>query len=198
VHTTGFWFYDSPEPLPRDVEAFLDAGDPPVYIGFGSMPNDDPVVRTEIVAEACATVSRRAVISAGWGGLGGGRTFPHVKSVGPLNHRLLFERVAAVVHHGGAGTTAAAARAGVPQVVVPHFFDQFYWADRVHALGLGPAPLGRHFRAGDLTSALRSALEDARTKERAVAMAQRLGRYSGGDRAVALLEKVVAGVLVPG
>ena len=195
VHTTGFWFLDSATSLPPALEAFLEAGEPPVYISFGSMPNDDPAMRTEILVEACRTVSCRAVIGSGWGGLGGGATPPHVMTVGPVNHALLFDRVAAVVHHGGAGTTAAAARAGVPQIVVPHYFDQFYWADRVHALGLGPAPLGRAFQTGALVTALRAALEDQVVKERAQRMSRRLRAYSGADRAVALLEKVVAGVI---
>jgi UDP:flavonoid glycosyltransferase YjiC (YdhE family) len=195
VRVTGFWFLDSPEPLPADLEAFLDAGDPPVYVGFGSMPNDDPALRTEIIAEACATVSCRAVVGAGWGGLGGGRKGSHVHAVGAVNHRLLFDRVAAVVHHGGAGTTAAAARAGVPQILVPHIFDQFYWAGRVEALGLGPAPLRKRFATAELAAALRAVLGDPSMKDRSERMGHRLRKYSGADQAVALLERVVAGVV---
>lgn len=192
---TGFWFLDSPTPLPEDLEAFLDAGDPPVYIGFGSMPNDDPVARTEIIAEACTTVGCRAIVSSGWANLGGGSLSSRIRTIGPVNHRLLFERVAATVHHGGAGTTAASALAGVPQVMVPHIFDQFYWADRVERLGLGPAALPKHFRTAELVRALRFALEDTATQERAKRMGSRLSSYSGADRAVVLLEKLVAGAL---
>jgi UDP:flavonoid glycosyltransferase YjiC (YdhE family) len=195
VHTTGFWFLDSPEPLSKDLLAFLAAGEPPIYIGFGSMPNDDAAQRMEIIREACTTVSCRAVVSAGWAGLGSSVAHPRVKTVGAVNHQRLFERVSAVVHHAGAGTTAAAARAGVPQVVVPHFFDQFYWASRVHALGLGPAPLDKDLKASALVTALRAALEDAAMKERARVMGLRLSRYSGADRAVTLLEQVVAGIV---
>jgi len=193
-HDTGFWYLDSPEPLPDDVEAFLAAGDPPVYIGFGSMPSVDPTGQTEVIAEACAALGCRALVSAGWANLGGGVTSSRIKTIGPVNHRLLFERVAAVVHHGGAGTTAATARAGVPQVVVPHIVDQFYWASRVEALGLGPPPIPTAFRSTALVRALRAALEDARMKSRAERMAERLRAYSGTDRAVAVLERTVAGV----
>jgi vancomycin aglycone glucosyltransferase len=190
---TGFWFLDSAEPLPAELDVFLDAGDPPVYVGFGSMPNVDPATQTEVIRAACGAMGRRAIVSAGWGGLGRGATSEGLLSIGPVNHRLLFERVAAVVHHGGAGTLAAAARAGVPQVVVPHFFDQFYWGSRVEALGLGPPPLPRDFGPGELVSALRVALDDAPTRQRAVAMGKRLRLYSGTDRAIAAIEKVVTG-----
>jgi len=195
VHVTGFWFLDTPDPLPADVEAFLDAGEPPVYIGFGSMPNDDPVARSEIIAEACTAVGCRAIVSAGWGGLGRGIAGSRIKTIGAINHRLLFERVAVIVHHGGAGTIAAAARAGVPQVIVPHLFDQFYWASRVETLGLGPPALASQFRGSALVSALRVALEDKAMRARAERMGRRISAYSGADRAVAVLERVVAGTV---
>jgi UDP:flavonoid glycosyltransferase YjiC (YdhE family) len=60
-------------------------------------------------------------------------------AVGEVNQQALFGRVAAVVHHGGAGTTTTSTRAGAPQVVVPQWADQPYWASRVADLGLGAA-----------------------------------------------------------
>ena len=63
--------------------------------------------------------------------------------VDDVPHELLFPRMAAIVHHGGAGTTSVAAWAGVPQLVVPHLLDQFYWGGRVAQLGLGPSLLPR-------------------------------------------------------
>jgi vancomycin aglycone glucosyltransferase len=65
------------------------------------------------------------------------------------------------VHHGGAGTTAQAARAGVPQVVIPHMFDQHYWARRVHALGVAGPPLPAAFTADALVAAIEAALSPA-------------------------------------
>jgi len=73
-------------------------------------------------------------------------------------HHVLFRRVAAVVHHGGAGTTHTAARAGVPQIVVPHLADQYYWAYRVHHLGLAAAPLDRNALS---SRALERAIDDS-------------------------------------
>ena len=83
-------------------------------------------------------------------------------------HDALFPRVAAAVHHGGAGTTTAAARAGIPQVIVPHVLDQFYWARRVELLGLGPEslPLGE-VSADALAARMAAALTESKFGDRA-------------------------------
>jgi UDP:flavonoid glycosyltransferase YjiC (YdhE family) len=131
------------EPLPPKLEAFLDAGEAPVYIGFGSMTDPDPAAATRVVLGAVERAGVRAVLSQGWAGLGCAPLPEGVLEVGPVCHASLFERVAMVVHHGGAGTTTTAARAGVPQILVPHVVDQFHWAHRVGRLGLGPPAIAR-------------------------------------------------------
>jgi vancomycin aglycone glucosyltransferase len=157
VFQTGAWVLEDSNPLPRELEEFLVAGEPPIYVGFGSMPARDGVSRTLI--DAARAVGRRVILSRGWAELRVIDDAIDCISVGDVSHQALFPRVAAVVHHGGAGTTARAARAGVPQVVVPMFSDQFYWQSRVSSLGLGAAV---HTLATDaLATALREALEPA-------------------------------------
>jgi UDP:flavonoid glycosyltransferase YjiC (YdhE family) len=135
--------FDPDAPLPPKLETFLDAGPPPVYLGFGSMPDPRPGETTARLLEAVRARGVRAVISRGWAGLGEGPLPENVFVTDAVPHAALFPRTAGIVHHGGAGTTAMATRAGVPQLVVPHLLDQFYWAYRVRALGLGPPALRR-------------------------------------------------------
>jgi UDP:flavonoid glycosyltransferase YjiC (YdhE family) len=130
--------------LPEKLEAFLDRGPPPVYLGFGSMTDPDPEATTRQVLAAVTAAGVRAVIAQGWAGLARGPLPEGVFAAGPVAHARLFPRTAAVIHHGGAGTTTTAARAGVPQIVIPHLLDQFYWSSRVTQLGLGPPPVPRH------------------------------------------------------
>ncbi|HEY6865833.1 MAG TPA: glycosyltransferase, partial [Candidatus Eisenbacteria bacterium] len=113
--------------LEPSLERFLDAGEPPVYIGFGSMPDRDPRATTRAIVESLEASGRRGVIGSGWAGLGAGAASAMVHVVHAAPHALLLPRMALAVHHGGAGTTASVARAGVPQIVVPHIADQFYW-----------------------------------------------------------------------
>jgi vancomycin aglycone glucosyltransferase len=131
------------DPLPEKLERFLAAGPAPVYFGFGSMPDHDPRATTELLLAVVERVGCRALISRGWAELGEAALPEHVMVVGDVSHARLFARTAAVVHHGGAGTTHSAARAGVPQIVVPHLLDQFYFARRVHELGVGTPAIAR-------------------------------------------------------
>jgi UDP:flavonoid glycosyltransferase YjiC (YdhE family) len=172
---------ESPGSLPVDLQDYLAAGPAPVYVGFGSMTADDARGTAAIVVGACRRAGVRLVLSRGWCDLAAEDAF----TIGPVSHPALFQRVAAVVHHGGAGTTAVAARAGVPQIIVPHMTDQFYWAHQVWQRGLSPPPIWRRdLNAVRLGEALVRAPEHA---AEARAMAARLG-----DRADAAVRAATA------
>jgi UDP:flavonoid glycosyltransferase YjiC (YdhE family) len=162
-------------PLPDKLRDFLAAGEPPVYVGFGSMTDPDPAASTRLVLDAIARAGVRAVISEGWAGLGGIALPADVMRVGVVDHASLFQRVSAVIHHGGAGTTTMAARAGAPQILVPHVLDQFHWGRRVERLGLGPPALPRRrLTAADLAAAIHSVLDNDVVVERAAELGARL------------------------
>lgn len=189
VQLTGYWFLDAPSAYapPPDLAAFLAAGPPPVYVGFGSMNDRDPEGATRLVCEALERAERRGVLMTGWGGLGGSRLPPHVLAVDSVPHDWLFPKVAAAVHHGGAGTTAASLRAGVPTVCVPHFGDQFFWARRVNALGAGPPFLARRgLTVESLAQAIRAAVSQPAFLERARAVSEEIRRDDAVARAVEL------------
>ncbi len=138
---TGYCHGSPGTGLDPALERFLDAGPAPVYIGFGSVNLADAAAFTRTIIGAVVKTECRIVLGAGWTGLGGG-DLPHsVFPVGDTDHALLFPRCTAVMHHGGCGTVHTAARAGVPQFIMPQIADQFYWGDRVHRLGMGPAPI---------------------------------------------------------
>lgn len=192
VTTTGYWFLPAAGGLPPAVTGFLAAGPPPVFVGFGSMAGDDPARTTRTVLDAVAAAGVRAVLATGWGGLDPSGLPGGVLAVEQVPHDLLLPHVAAVVHHGGAGTTAAAAAAGVPQVVCPFVADQPFWARRVQALGVGPAPLPqRRLDAAGLAAALRRAVGDARMRATARELGTRISAEDGVGAGVAALEGLV-------
>jgi vancomycin aglycone glucosyltransferase len=137
VLQTGAWILPDQRPLSAELETFLDAGEPPVYFGFGSIRAPEDLSRTMI--ETARALGRRAIVSRGWADLSLLDDEPDCISIGEVNQQALFQRVAVVVHHGGAGTTTAAGRAGTPQVVIPQHYDQHYFAERVGELGIGAA-----------------------------------------------------------
>ncbi|WP_433479249.1 glycosyltransferase [Spirillospora sp. CA-142024] len=167
---TGAWILPDDRPLPAELEAFLDAGEPPVYAGFGSMAAHAPDGIAKVAIEAIRAHGRRVLLARGWAGLAPIDDGDDCFTVGEVNQQALFPRVAAVVHHGGAGTTTTAARAGAPQVVVPQIADQPYWATRVAELGIGAAHDGRSPTVDSLSVSLTTALtSETRARAKAVA-----------------------------
>jgi vancomycin aglycone glucosyltransferase len=157
VWQSGAWILPDHRPLSPGLQAFLDAGDPPVYFGFGSMAM--PPGLAQVIIQAARQARRRVIISAGWAGLSPARSEPGCLAIGEVNQQALFGQVAAVVHHGGAGTTTAAALAGAPQVIIPQAYDQHYWAQRVRDLGIGTAHRPGTPDTGSLTAVLEHALQ---------------------------------------
>lgn len=72
IDIAGFVFLDLASSFkpPETLAKFLDDGEPPVYIGFGSIVVDDPDQFTSLIFEAVKKAGVRALVSKGWGGLG--------------------------------------------------------------------------------------------------------------------------------
>lgn len=174
INVTGFNFLAAdPGYTPaRDLAEFLDAGPPPLYIGFGSIVVDDPDALTRTILDAVEMTGQRALISKGWGGLGADKINRRdVFFVGNCPHDWLFPRVSLVVHHGGAGTTATGLASGRPTIVVPFFGDQLFWGGLVAQNGAGPSPIpNRDLTSNRLASAIHFCL-----KQETVKKAQKLG-----------------------
>ncbi|MFD3656760.1 glycosyltransferase [Streptomyces sp. NPDC058620] len=190
VVQTGAWTLPDKRPLPAELVAFLEAGTPPVFVGFGSTPVRDPEGIARVAIEAIRAQGRRVVVSRGWAGLALIDDQDDCFVVGEVNHQALFRRTAAVVHHGGAGTTTTATRAGAPQVVVPQGADQPYFAGRVADLGIGTAHDGPAPTVESLAAALKTALAPD-THARATAVAGTF-RTDGATVAAKLLLDAVS------
>lgn len=123
---------------PPELEDFLTAGEPPVYVGFGSMAGFDA---EDLLGRVLAGLDgRRAILAGGWSG-GTGALPDSVLAIERAPHTWLLPRCSAAIHHCGAGTTHAVARAGIPSVPVPFVADQPFWARLLHERGLAPVPL---------------------------------------------------------
>ncbi|KAH7691854.1 Sterol 3-beta-glucosyltransferase protein [Dioscorea alata] len=187
IDVVGFCFldlasnYEPPESLVRWIED----GEKPIYIGFGSLPVQEPEQMTQIIVDALEITRQRGIINKGWGGLGNlkePKEFVYLLDNVP--HDWLFLHCKAVVHHGGAGTTAAGLKAACPTTIVPFFGDQPFWGDRVHARGVGPHPIPvDQFTLPKLINAIKFML-DPEVKERAVELAKAIESEDGVTGAV--------------
>ncbi len=195
AHVTGFWYLGAPkgwEP-PEGLLRFLEAGEPPVYVGFGSMTTKDPVRTTQIVVEALQRAGKRGIILSGWGAMTGDRLPESIYHVEAIPHEWLFPRMQAVVHHGGSGSTGAGLKGGVPSFAVPFFADQYFWGDRLARLGVGPKPVPQNrLTVERLASAITQATSDPRMKQRAAVVGKRVRSERGVEKAVEAFEQEVA------
>jgi sterol 3beta-glucosyltransferase len=156
---TGFWLDDSPSwDPPADLTEFLAEGDPPVFIGPGTMPSADPSAEALLMMQCARRAGRRVVIRSAYGSVGAEDLHRDVYLLREAPYRWLFPQMAAIIHHGGAGTTAEALLAGVPNAVVAFGADQPYYGRRIHDLGAGPAPIKRNKLNGDRLTELITAL----------------------------------------
>lgn len=192
IEVTGYFFLDAMtdwQPSP-ELKAFLEAGDPPVYIGFGSMAGRNPEQTTLLMLEALAQCGQRGLLVTGWGGLQTGRVPDNIFVLDSAPHTWLFSRMAAVVHHGGAGTTAAGLYAGVPTVIVPFAFDQFFWGARIKSLGLGPDPIPqKKLTADQLAQAIQIAVTDSDMRQRARSCGAAIRAENGTGNAVKIIQR---------
>jgi len=191
VHTTGYWLLerDLGFTAPEDLLKFLDEGEPPVFITFGTAIKRDSPALTRLLIDAVAASGRRAIVQSGLVDVGEGGLPEHIYRLTEyVPHRDLFSRVAAVVHHNGAGTTSRVLLAGVPSVGIPHAGDQPFWANRIAALGAGPRPIpANKLTADKLAQAIRQATGDPTFRERSAALGAKIRSEDGVGTASALI-----------
>lgn len=186
---TGYTHRPPRSALPEELERFISAGSQPLFLGFGSVSVKDPRALTRLVLDAVVLSGRRVVLGAGWAGLGAGTFSERVYVTGDVQHEVLFPKMAAVLHHGGAGTSHTAARAGVPQLALPQFADQHYWAHRLHLLGLGPSPVPpERLTVARLARALSELATEPRYRRHAAALGHAMRDEDGTSSIVAAVE----------
>jgi UDP:flavonoid glycosyltransferase YjiC (YdhE family) len=193
IHITGYWFLEPNDHWtpPQALLDFLDAGPPPIYVGFGSMSTNKSEETTRIILESLEHTGQRGIILSGWGGLQTEKLPGSIFAIDSVPFSWLFPRMAAVVHHGGAGTTAAGLRAGVPSIVVPFFADQPFWAQRVFELGVGPKPIPlKKLTVDRLSQAIELAVNDQGMRQRASAVGVKIRAEDGIANAVAVLQQL--------
>ena len=182
ISISGFHFLKSSDYTPAaELQAFLEAGPTPIYIGFGSIVLEDPDAMTKLIFQAVAKTRQRVLLSKGWGGMGADRIPSGVFMLGNVPHDWLFKHVSCVVHHGGAGTTAAGIAAGRPTVIVPFFGDQPFWGSMVARAGAGPEPIpAKQLTADNLAIAINFCL-DPDAVQRAQELAHTMTAEQGSE-----------------
>jgi UDP:flavonoid glycosyltransferase YjiC (YdhE family) len=188
VCVCGYWFLDEPESsLSPELADFLAAGEPPVYVGFGSMPGDEPEAMAGTIVAGLRQAGVRGILARGGGALALAGDCRDMFAIDAAPHSRLLPHVAAALHHGGAGTTGASLRAGVPTAIRPFFGDQPFWASRVAALGVGPRALPRRLTPDIVANAV-GTMKRREVREAAAALGETIRAEDGVRAAIAYIE----------
>lgn len=175
---TGYMHLEQPDSHLPELEAFLNAGSRPVYAGFGSMPKQDQAGNVPMIIQAARLAKRRVVIARFWDEPSEFSSSVDVFFIKGYPHLKLFPHMAAVIHHGGAGTTASSAISGVPQIIVPHILDQYYWGHHVYQSHLGPKPIWRSkLTSQKLTAAIQQCLSNDIIRQEAKAASEKINQH---------------------
>jgi UDP:flavonoid glycosyltransferase YjiC (YdhE family) len=189
---TGYMHLAQPSQKNQKIEDFLNTGPPPVYSGFGSMPKIDQASLISLTVKAARDNGLRVVIAKFWDEPSEFSGAEDIFFIKQYPHLDLFPRMAAVIHHGGAGTTATTARSGVPQIIVPHILDQYYWGNQIYKSKLGPKPI---WRAKLTTENLSRAIKESVTNQELINNARKVGkklrRKNSSEIAVKEIERLI-------
>ena len=193
---TGYWFLPADETWqpPADLCAFLQAGTPPVYVGFGSMAGTEPERLAGVVIDALQKTGQRGVLATGWGGLKPGDLPDSIFKLESAPHDWLLPQMAAIVHHGGSGTTAAGLRAGKPSLSCPFTGDQPFWGERVYRLGAGPQPIKqKKLTVEAMAMAVTQMVNTPAMQQNAAAVGARIRAEDGIANAVHFVDGILYG-----
>src|SRR5688572_4688019 len=192
IHISGYWFpEDKPWQPPYDLNEFIEAGSPPIFIGFGSMPVKNPQITTEVILEGLRQSGQRGILHMDWGGIGNQSLPDYVFKINYVPYEWLFPRMAMVIHHGGSGTTSFGLRAGIPSCVIPFFFDQFFWGKRIVELGVGSSPIPfKSLSTERLKKAIIAGTGDPLMRLRASELGRHIQTENGIETGVHLIEQI--------
>lgn len=195
VNVSGYWFLDQQKGWqpPESLKHFLNRGEPPIYIGFGSMPGTNSAKLTAVIKEVVENSSYRYIIATGWGGLQKFEADNDVFFIDAAPHEWLFPKVSAVIHHGGSGTTAAGLRFAKPSIICPFMLDQFFWSDLLYKNKVIEKPIAqKRLNAEILLKTIDVTLSSTLLQENIKAIATGINRENGCDNAISFISDYIS------
>lgn len=184
---TGYCYGQIDGELNEDVLKFIEDGAPPVYVGFGSVHIKKPEKFSQMVVDAATETGCRVILGQGWMDLGNGYIKDNIFCINDSHHATLFPKMAGIVHHGGSGTTHTAAKAGIPQLILPQTVDQYFWGNRIRQMGLGPGSIiPKKIKTKDLVDAFNNFTSGKYTKN-VKALSEKMKNEDGVNRSVEII-----------
>lgn len=188
---TDYWHLSEDIGLDNELQDFLDSGDKPIYIGFGSMASRYSDKLRHAVDYLINNTDYRFIVSGSIGSLLSELDSYRVYNAGYVSHHQLFPRMKVIIHHGGAGTANTALLSGVPQIIVPHMADQYYFGDRIRRLKIGSSAVSLKRIDRELPVRIDEVLSNPFYKKNAEALVSLVQKESGVKEAVLIIEDIL-------
>jgi sterol 3beta-glucosyltransferase len=194
IQMTGFLNLPSTDSndwkMAEDLKVFVDAGEPPVYMTFGSCIQFDLEASTQLIVEAARLSGKRAIIQSDWSNLKKPAD-PNIYCIENAPHSKIFPHCSLIVHHGGAGTTQSALLAGKPSVVVAHGFDQSYWGKQLEINGVSGNVLNRNgITADELAKEINFISESQSASQKAAQIGEFMRDENGVKKVIELIDSI--------
>jgi len=192
LNITGYWFLENNNYIPpKELENFLNTDKKIIYIGFGSMSNRNSEEVAKIIENTINKLNIKAVVLSGWKGINKIEN-ENIYMTDYIDHNWLFPKISACVHHSGAGTTSACLKSATPQIPIPFFADQPFWANRVYSLGLASKPIKRkNLNEENLFFSVKSILEDKEISKRAKEISKKISQENGIENALKSIDNIL-------
>jgi UDP:flavonoid glycosyltransferase YjiC (YdhE family) len=186
---TGYCYGQIDGELHDEVLEFIEDGELPVYVGFGSVHIKNAEKFSQMVVDAATETGCRVILGQGWMDLGNGYLKDNIFCISDSNHATLFPKTAGIVHHGGSGTTHTAAKAGIPQLILPQTVDQYFWGNRIRQMGLGPGSIvPKKIKTKDLVDAFNN-FTSGKYLKKVKALSEKMKYEDGVQRSVEIITK---------
>lgn len=200
---TGFFFAETPDGYvpPKDLLHFLQSGEKPILITFGSMFHNHEQMKNLFltICDATTRSTSRAILMMPDLSQEQIQTPDHIYLAGSIPYSWLLKHVTLVVHHFGFGTTAEVLKAGLPSIPIPHIFDQKTRASEICKLGYTCKPLQiDKINGHTLADAIIQTQTNQELKKKCDDAGRMISSEKGTQKAVELIDKYVGQIQWPG
>jgi sterol 3beta-glucosyltransferase len=176
-----------PNETPSGLNTWLQQGEKPIYMGFGSNGVGNTEKLVAIINEVLAKTNERILFCTGWSVFADLPKHQNLFVTKYVNHEVVLPKCKAGIFHGGAGTLATMLRHSLPVIIVSFYTDQPTWGKIAERKRFGVHIPVKKLTADKLIAAI-TKVQSLEIKDNAATMGEQIRAENGLERAVKEIE----------